>query len=671
MPKPPRFQSDTTRQFVVSMLMVLLLALSLSLAMAFTTRSQRVAASSRQYNASEVTIGPLRFHLPDGWEPLENLPADRRFGNAFTMLVNRDNPDQVLTLALLPVRNLRSPQVALQQAISLIRDEKSASTDLKTFPQGQPFRSRTAVGMTTRVTSPEQERSAHEQLAVITEDGRTYGLLYLVGVASETRDSPGPRKLSRSDIHALAGRVTFKDLTKASDDDLAAADLASLPSMRSPVGLYHPADADNPAIRILPAQGPAGFWQARVRGIALPAEAFDKDQQENQPYSTSSLLKRIAPTSPVDGAQTGQPTAIDLARLHGWKVIRTGPAKDVDLQRELWLVTTRDTTDNSGGAMLVELITEPRIASQAQSLLVSTLLSLQPAPSLRQASHWQSAMERGQAAATTLREDFDKRLDLSPQYWGFYCEGMPMGFVLSQVTTQATPPLSVRGRTLLVHTSQPRFLREEIWSSNTDATLGWLLNRMIVPAADSQSSHVQLAQRLELREGKMAMYDLSTIAASSPTDVSTVPRESKLQWSASVQANDLRWMTLDAWPLEMLQAWPAGQGAVVRFTAGSQPPQPMWMEIIVDQPLSWRVTLRPLAEINALTLRLDERGRVYGAQWYDAGAGGMMPLQFNTQQVDRQAIVKAFGSMEDDIQKWEKEWQPHESLEKNEQPQPR
>lgn len=651
------------------MLMVLLLAISMAMALTFTTHSLRAAANGRQYNASEVTIGPARFHLPDGWEPVEHLPADTRFGNAMTMLINRDHAGQVLTLALLPGRNMRSPQVALREAVDLVREKKSTAATADEMPAGHPFRSKTAVGMITSLAPAELEEMLIEQIAVVTDDGRTYGMLHLVSVRAQQETHALNRAMLRqSNILALASSVTFKELALASGEQLSAAGLAELPSMRSPVGFFASSNADEPAIHILPSQGPAGLWLARIRGVSLPADAFDPQMQENQPFSASVLLKRASPVTVGEGETVSPPTPVEFARLRGWKIIHTGRAEEVGLQRELWLVTSRDREGPTSGGILVELITEPRIAHQAQSLVVSTLQSLQPVDAMRDPSHWRAAMERGKTAASALRDGYADRLSVSPQYWGFYCEGLPLGFVLSQVTTQATPPLTVRGRTLLVHTAVQRFLREEIWSSDKEASRGWMVSRMVVPAGDAKSGKVQQATRLEMGDGKLAQYDLLNPPASSSTDVSTVPREDRLKWSVTLEPNHLPWMTLDAWPMQLLQTWRAGEGAVVWFTAGSQPPEPMWMEISVDQPQGWRVTLRPLAEMKPYSLRLDERGQVYGAQWYNTVAGALLPLQFNTQQVDRKAITSTYESMEDDIQRWEKEWLPHETFEQEKSP---
>lgn len=354
--------------------MTLLLAAALLLAMAFSANTP--AGQNLSLQKSQVyEYGNLTFVIPPDWRP---MPAEleKPLEKSQLNLVNTQNTSHTLTLGVLPAKQMRSPQVAMQEALNLLLADQTYIPVMQTRVRQGAAAAYLHVELTylddagspttqsRRIPTKSSQSGVLNHLFVFSQDARQYIVIHhaqrvkhddsllthsrqqltpalqlILAIASQTRDSQF--QIARHEDLALAGFADdqpvkpLQDTIRSTPNAPAITQVPVIAHESDWMLMHNQIASEDPSIYVIPTGGNPAFWSAQLSGsVAPPADNIAGEGENNQAQSNQftgpQLLAFVQNNQTKNQPPASKIVPISHLSIKGWKLVSTAKRAALD-----------------------------------------------------------------------------------------------------------------------------------------------------------------------------------------------------------------------------------------------------------------------------------------------------------------------------------------------------
>lgn len=716
MPPSNPWKNPVVRGRVVTGLMLVLLGMSFAMAWGLTWKRSRLEVVTPDRLTRE-TVGTLEIAVPKGWTA-RDLPrvdgSTTRTSPPAREFLDPMRPRRRLIVATLRGSLPRPPGVAFNLALNHLLDDK-ARRDVPSMGTS-PFRTASVVGIRCAAVGTGELEDTLHFVAVLTADGRSYWVVYLIDHVPEGDDTDAARIANLSLFDSILQSTDDRSLVDPHDGDLSAVGLtmaSGAPITALSSGRFKMAKASRGGepMLIVPTDAQPRLRVIRVRGVqdagdsptheSLAPEALLREMFEHatgRAPDSHELSRERLPLTP----DSGLPPA-SVSNFTAWRVTFTptdSESREPALVRQIWYVRV-----GGGRALLAEVLSEPVAIQRAGSTIGELAIFMaagaaplptdpgdggKPTASPRTGTPakppskpvaFVEALRRGEDLAAEMRGSLVSNLS---EGWDYFILERRNDILGAQVARRRKPldadPLPLRGVTMLrLFDSQSQLAQE--WSVSKDGRAFRLLTRRFEPAPRSDNSELKSGDDAsapseplvptkpaplpvrevggsltELKNQQVTCRDIDAMGASAQRRTQSAP-------PALIPP-----MAEDVWPRHLVTDTAPG-ASIVWILAGRGMPAPFWVEreatptkpdkpatgASPDAPHAAVLLVRPLMSLEADRLILDADGRVVRVEGYRRADSPMGPSTINVRRTDREGLIQTFPYLEPNIRAWEQD----------------
>jgi len=546
-----------------------------------------------------VALDGLAIDLPEHWRRQTRDAADGE-SSAVVMLSDPEGRDRTLQIAPLDSTPPRTPIAALEAAAQAILAEPES---LARYAHITRFRTGLAVGVSAAI-APRSTRPASDLLAVITQDGRKYWLIYLsTNLTRETSNQGDVRGHLMADQRLFEAVVNSATLTTFQSPDSPPDRPASshLPNVavEGATAYRHHTDPLDQSVYLIPLDpSPHLQW---IRYAVAPDLAASTDPN----LAPQTLLAQQF--AQIHGRNPAQ-SQFDVGQFGGWPAWRLTitDGRQTGLARQLMYVRLP-----AGRAALIELLAEPRAAAAAfdaaKALVPPLAQHFTLHPDLAGKSpEVTRALDRGRTIVQWQIEHLADQPIGQPNYYLLQTGTQTLGGYIDIFTAPAgadAPAILHRAASMLI---SGQILLQET-KTNADASAFQQITQQAASAVDDQRRGnrwllVRSGDRLTFQAATQFGPDLPNWELALP-DPFTPP------------------IAEDRWPTNPPASF--GPPALIWMRTGSDRPMPCWVRYAdtrlapADQPPHTLLLASPVMSLDADRLALDSDGRIvrYDQRW--------------------------------------------------------
>jgi len=626
------FKPEAKRSVAIAATMAGVLILSMGMALALSTYRQdswSISQGQAGFTLTPTRIADLEFPIPKDWTLLPLINPLPQIDSPAAFASPQDTQHHLMVAGIrssLP----RAPIVALNNMINAVLPEP-IRRNMKQVQATVRLHTGHITGLMYTGFIQNADTVQLHQIAVITQDGRRYWLVYLKEQLLDPSQAQESITFNNKLMASMMAGIVAHHLRDAQPADFLAAGLGPweqpivLPSgLRAHVSVT--GHAGQPVL-LLPTQAQSQLLAIVVRGTPDTGVTDRSD-----PLSPDHLLAQQFHDTMGRSPRPGEIWTGRVASYPAW--CATFSQLNATLNRHLWYIRV-----GAGPSLLVQVYTMrsgPSIRYQALQWiapLVSSLTS-QPARLPPPAVSIENATTLGVELAQQQASDQLPRLRFARQtYYLINIDGQTIGghITKSGPSTDDTGYLQGFNKTLILH-GRPITLNQH-WQWSVDGAWYQSKTHRITGLGDTQTTD-PLVEYLTLANKQLSF---SKRSASAESD----------QWTVDVPQAFIVPVLEDYWSVLLDSSQPSTP-ALVWISHAPRPPKPYWIELAnpdsthqnQSAPGSATVLMRPLMSLEADQLTLDANGAVLRYQSRRAGSS-YRGATIDVYQVTRDQLVSA------------------------------